>query len=67
MAITISYKQLPNGVNLNVDLYLPDNIETGTKLSAVAYFHGGGLTVGDRTSWFPSWLQSVFNQFLALA
>ena len=25
---------------------------------AVVYFHGGGLTVGNRTSWFPDWLKS---------
>lgn len=22
----------------------------------LVYFHGGGMTVGDRKSWFPSWL-----------
>jgi acetyl esterase/lipase len=27
---------------------------------ALLYFHGGGLTVGDRKSWFPQWMQSQF-------
>ncbi|KAJ7079722.1 Alpha/Beta hydrolase protein [Mycena belliarum] len=27
------------------------------RLPAVVYFHGGGLTVGNRTSWFPNWLK----------
>ncbi|KAJ7143545.1 Alpha/Beta hydrolase protein [Mycena crocata] len=27
------------------------------RLPAVVYFHGGGLTVGNRTSWFPHWLK----------
>lgn len=25
---------------------------------AVVYFHGGGLTVGNRDSWLPNWLKS---------
>lgn len=25
---------------------------------AVVYFHGGGLTVGNRNSWLPNWLKS---------
>ncbi|KAJ7160074.1 alpha/beta-hydrolase [Mycena filopes] len=28
------------------------------RLPAVVYFHGGGLTVGNRTSWFPTWLKA---------
>ncbi|KAJ7701466.1 Alpha/Beta hydrolase protein [Mycena rosella] len=28
------------------------------RLPAVVYFHGGGLTVGNRTSWFPNWLKA---------
>ncbi|KAJ7451689.1 alpha/beta-hydrolase [Mycena latifolia] len=27
------------------------------RLPAVVYFHGGGLTVGNRTSWFPNWMK----------
>ncbi|KIK69762.1 hypothetical protein GYMLUDRAFT_151343 [Collybiopsis luxurians FD-317 M1] len=26
-------------------------------LGCLVYFHGGGLTVGNRKSWFPKWLQ----------
>jgi len=28
-------------------------------LPAVVFFHGGGMTSGDRTSWFPTWLLSL--------
>ncbi|KAJ7213878.1 Alpha/Beta hydrolase protein, partial [Mycena pura] len=45
-------------VHLNV---YPPGIESQSPyplLPAVVYFHGGGLTVGTRTSWFPTWLKS---------
>lgn len=28
-------------------------------IPAVVYFHGGGLTVGNRQSWFPRWMQGM--------
>ncbi|KAJ3988041.1 Alpha/Beta hydrolase protein [Lentinula detonsa] len=45
-----------------LDIYLPpvvSNVATGDSLTlgALVYFHGGGLTVGNRMSWFPTWLQ----------
>lgn len=43
-----------------VDLYLPDVKHTTRKtLPVVLYFHGGGVTVGNRRSWFPNWIHSV--------
>ncbi|KDQ25694.1 hypothetical protein PLEOSDRAFT_1045533 [Pleurotus ostreatus PC15] len=50
-----------------LDLYLPEvhlSPEAQTRLPqipAVIYFHGGGMTVGDRKSWFPLWLQQRIN------
>ncbi|KAL0949811.1 hypothetical protein HGRIS_009846 [Hohenbuehelia grisea] len=59
MATTVQWKTIDSGQHIQLDLY-PPSITSGTssrKVPAVVYFHGGGLTVGNRTSWFPSWLQ----------
>lgn len=61
--ITIVYKQVYD-IPLLLDLYLPkaeiDSTTTTVKpVPAVIYFHGGGLTVGNRKSWFPSWLRGM--------
>ncbi|KAF8214952.1 alpha/beta-hydrolase [Mycena galopus ATCC 62051] len=57
--LDVCYKQIGQlPVHLNV--YAP-NLKSQTpypRLPAVVYFHGGGLTVGNRTSWFPSWLKA---------
>jgi len=51
-------------IPLHLDVYLPDsNSSSDTSdskdgIPAVVYFHGGGLLVGDRKSWFPEWLHS---------
>lgn len=29
------------------------------QLPVLIYFHGGGLTVGSKTGWFPEWLRST--------
>ncbi|KAF5333002.1 hypothetical protein D9758_015190 [Tetrapyrgos nigripes] len=58
-----------------LDVYLPcgplpleelqqpatNNTSPSNGSSAVVYFHGGGLTVGNRKSWFPAWLQKRVN------
>lgn len=33
--------------------------ERGDQVPAVVFFHGGGLTVGNRTNWFPTWLKGI--------
>jgi len=56
----------PSEIPLHLDLYLPDSRsigiptseDDGIEIPVVVYFHGGGLVVGDRKSWFPGWLQS---------
>lgn len=62
--ITLVYKQV-SGLDLQVDIYPPSlsspGIDTDAAIEeapAVLFFHGGGLTVGNRTSWFPYWMQS---------
>ena len=54
------------GIPLCLDVYLPGFPSSGTSASGddgveipvVVYFHGGGLVVGNRKSWFPGWLHS---------
>ena len=68
---TLCYKRLDQGSNLPLylDIYHPSwkpDSELTTNCSeflvpAVVYFHGGGLTVGNRNSWLPNWLKSQCN------
>ncbi|KZT27450.1 alpha/beta-hydrolase, partial [Neolentinus lepideus HHB14362 ss-1] len=64
VVLTLPYKVI-NDRQILVDLYIPsctsdNNIQS--HLASVVYFHGGGLTVGNRTSWFPHWLQRRLNR-----
>ncbi|TFY54207.1 hypothetical protein EVG20_g9804 [Dentipellis fragilis] len=58
---TVVYKQV-DGISLSLDLHSPKDIfnyddnPSRPPGPALIYFHGGGLTVGDRKSWFPTWL-----------
>ncbi|KAH8104539.1 alpha/beta-hydrolase [Cristinia sonorae] len=54
-ALTITYKHV-DGHPILADVFLPSTARHD-KVPALVYFHGGGLTVGDRRSWFPSWLK----------
>ncbi|KAF8157979.1 Alpha/Beta hydrolase protein [Crassisporium funariophilum] len=66
--ISLSYKCLEDKTPVTLDVYLPPQTQAdeslpteGYSLSnslipAVIYFHGGGLTVGNKDSWFPFWL-----------
>ncbi|KAH9954972.1 alpha/beta-hydrolase [Russula dissimulans] len=49
---TVVYKRLGD-LTLYIDVYPP---RTNDTVPAVVFFHGGGMTAGDRISWFPSWL-----------
>jgi acetyl esterase/lipase len=57
---TCSYKDM-HEVKAELDLYLPPNEQedTGRLLPSLVYFHGGGLTVGEKTSWFPFWIYGL--------
>ena len=54
---TIAYKQLGD-LTLYIDVYPPTTTTGPGPVPAVVFFHGGGMTVGDRKSWFPTWLCS---------
>lgn len=64
-ALTFTYKEV-DGIRILLDVYLPpdDVVQHAKHCPAVVYFHGGGLTVGNRRSWFPTWLKSQFQLFL---
>ena len=54
---TIPYKHLGD-LTLYIDVYPPTTTTDAGPVPAVVFFHGGGMTVGDRTSWLPKWLRS---------
>jgi hypothetical protein len=68
---TFIYKTTGTNLDLKFDLYLPasafedvgsgDEVSRIVSLGAVVFFHGGGLTVGNRKSWFPNWLCRMSN------
>jgi hypothetical protein len=68
--LTLSYKE-HDGVNISLDAYPPsypsqdqgssDRVHADSeRVPALVFFHGGGLTAGNRLSWFPEWLRSVY-------
>lgn len=62
--LTLVYK-LVGDLPIYLDLYAPPLLAVGGsgtahRLPAVVYFHGGGLAVGNRRSWFPKCLHSKF-------
>ncbi len=55
---TFAYKQLGD-LTLYIDVYPPTTTtDSPGPVPAVVFFHGGGMTVGDRTTWLPKWLCS---------
>ena len=60
--LTLPYKHV-EGRPVLVDIYLPHTLQPSLspekQLSALVYFHGGGLTIGNRRSWFPTWLKGT--------
>lgn len=59
---TYAYKYV-DGLPVHIDVYPPPQAapsEIVAPLPAVIYFHGGALTVGNRRSWFPTWLHSEY-------
>ena len=54
--LTIVYKVVDD-LPIHVDVYPPTiPVLSSSPIPAVIYFHGGALTVGNRKSWFPTWL-----------
>ncbi|TFK71298.1 alpha/beta-hydrolase [Pluteus cervinus] len=61
--ITIVYKVV-DGCSLSLDLYpasIPSDGGPTTGVPTIVYFHGGGLNVGNRESWFPTWFYNRLN------
>ncbi|KAH9950573.1 alpha/beta-hydrolase [Amylocystis lapponica] len=58
---SFAFKRVEDAV-LSIDVFLPSSPRIGEAktqtftIPAVVWFHGGGLTVGNRQSWFPQWL-----------
>ncbi|KAF8625945.1 hypothetical protein AX17_006671 [Amanita inopinata Kibby_2008] len=62
--LSFTYKSLQDGTPVYLSLYPPTSVGSCSTLDnvpAIIYFHGGGLTVGDRNSWHPTWLQRRAN------
>ena len=56
--LTIAYKKLGDQ-DILVDVFIPkDQKEVISTAPVFVYFHGGGMTAGDRSSWFPTWMLS---------
>lgn len=65
---TFVFKQV-NHAKISLDLYPPylhsgstaemdeETPESAPRVPALVYFHGGGMTVGNRASWQPAWLR----------
>src|SRR5882724_9417918 len=63
--LTFPYKN-KLGRLTELDLYLPPPQNTSPSLRpALVYFHGGGLTAGDKTSWFPFWLHGMLSSLIS--
>ena len=65
VALNLTSEDVQSEVPLHLDVYLPDlhpdlsstSRDGSVGVPAVVYFHGGGLLVGDRKSWFPEWMR----------
>ncbi|KAJ7256807.1 Alpha/Beta hydrolase protein [Mycena haematopus] len=58
--LDVCYKKIGQ-IPVRLNVYAPSNLKSQSphpRLPAVVYFHGGGLTVGNRTSWWPAWLEA---------
>ncbi|KAF9059387.1 Alpha/Beta hydrolase protein [Rhodocollybia butyracea] len=62
--LTLIYKTVSN-VPIKLDVYPPtagtEVTNQSSEISAVLWFHGGGLAMGNRTNFFPKWLQTRVN------
>jgi acetyl esterase/lipase len=63
-SLTFTYKVV-DGLSLYIDVYPPTSESAPTEetksVPAVVYFHPGGLFVGYRKNWVPTWLQKRLN------
>lgn len=60
--VTLTYKTVNSKIPIKMDVYPPTRpSNTAGDIGAVLWFHGGGLTFGNRNTFFPKWLQSTFH------
>lgn len=69
--VTMCYK-LVSGIPILLDVYLPPLQATQgdakeVLLPFIIYFHAGGLSVGNRKSYFPTWLYSLLISSCSMA
>lgn len=58
---TLTYKTVNSKLPIKMDVYPPTRITNPpSDVGAVLWFHGGGFTFGNRATFFPQWLQSMF-------
>lgn len=57
---TVAYKKIGD-LTLYIDVYPPTPQSDGP-VPGLVYFHAGGMTAGDRASWFPTWIHSLSSQ-----
>jgi len=67
LPVTVCYKFV-SGTPILLDVYLPSSQATQgdaeeALLPFVIYFHAGGLSVGNRKSYFPTWLYSLLFSY----
>ncbi len=60
--LTFTYKNSNGSSPILLDVYPPRGPLTAKPVPVVVYFHGGGLTVGNKTSWFPHWLEGTYKE-----
>lgn len=60
-AIPLVYSTV-NDLQIKLDLYLPSKFDHNARLPAIVCFHGGALTIGDRTAGplIGSWMIGLF-------
>lgn len=62
---TCAFKE-SDGDKVELDIYLPPegteaNLSKDNLRPAIVFFHGGGLIVGEKDSWFPYWIYGQYN------
>jgi acetyl esterase/lipase len=57
---TVAYKKIGD-LTLYIDVYPPTPQSDGP-VPGLVYFHAGGMTAGDRASWFPTWIHSLSSR-----
>ena len=68
--LTLAYKTV-DGVTCYIDVYLPPLDAVAARgrpgpLPVILYWHGGGLSAGNRKSWFPQWIHGASSPYYSV-